>query len=127
MQPLPTVTRFLTWLCVYPLDDTSNNGAKLACIGFSSFIFGIIFCQLPASVAFAIKFQSIDLELFLYAIYQVIAWSPMVYMFIIALSFRHKITAIIIGLSKIYDKGAYNLHASFQRNWKNIFNKMEIC
>lgn len=114
MQPLPTVTRILTWLCVYPLDDTATRGTKLACIGFSSFVFGMILCQIPASVAFAVKFLAIDLELFLYAVYQVIAWLPLVYMFIVAITFRHKITALIVSLTQIYDKGGQHSRTYYQ-------------
>lgn len=124
MKPLPTNQQMLTWFFLLH-NKNSSIWMKMGYIGFSLINFGLLLCHVIASVVFASKFVSIDLERSLYAIYQFFCWTPIIYMFLVALHSRHKITAFIDELSKIYNASMYsNLKDNFNifRRIRNISN-----
>lgn len=103
MKPLATTQQVLTWLCICPVDKIANKWKRLSSIGFSLTIYAVILTHVTASATFALKNYSIDLEKSLYATYQFLAWSPILYIFIVAYFTRHKITGLFSGLSEFYD------------------------
>lgn len=106
MDPFPTTQRMLTWYYLYQ-DRSSTWCQKLTYIAFSLFNITFVAAHVAASVVFATKFVSVDLERSLYAIYQFFCWSPLIYMFIAAFQSRREITALIGELSLIYDASMY--------------------
>ncbi|XP_055309901.1 odorant receptor 47a-like [Sitodiplosis mosellana] len=103
MIPLKTTQRVLMWLCIVSFDNKFSMKAKIRSIALSFAVGGMIFAQLVASATFFLKFHSTDLESSLYAVYQIFAWMPILYIFAIALLSRRKITAVLAEMTNIYD------------------------
>lgn len=104
MKPLVTNQRVLTWLCVYPGEKTTSKIKQLAYIIFSLIVFSGILSSLIASVAYFMKFVSIDLEVALYAVSQIAAAASVLYAIVMTYFSRHGIASIFHKLSEIYDK-----------------------
>lgn len=104
MKPLVTTKKFLTWLCICPLDENSNKSKKLFCIAFSVIFIGNQVVAFAGSLTFFLKYVSIDLEVCLYALFQLAAEVGVMYMIIVAFIHRFKIAALFENLSKIYDE-----------------------
>lgn len=102
MTPLETTHRVLMWLCIVPSNNFSTR-EKVLSIGLSFTVGVMILAQLVASAMFVLEFYSTNLESSLYAVYQFSAWMPILYIFVIALLLRHKITAVLCEISNIYD------------------------
>lgn len=104
MTPLETTQQVLMWLCIVPLDNlNARKKRKILNIVFSLTVGLLLIAQLIASATFCRKHISTDLQISLYAIHQLLAWFPMLYIFIIVFLSRREITAILIELSNIYD------------------------
>lgn len=101
MKPLKTTRQVLTWFFVYD-GLNSSRAQKLLYMTIVFITFAIIACHLAASAAFILEFVSMDLESSLYAMYQITAWTPALYMIIVALATRAKITALFSGLEDLY-------------------------
>lgn len=104
MKPFSTNQQSLTWLCLYPVDETTSNRQKAAHIVFSVTNFIMLLSGLASSVAYFVKFASIDLEKSLYALLQIVTFTATLYALVIAFLLRHKIPALRENLSKIYDE-----------------------
>lgn len=104
IKPLATNQRVLTWLCVYPAEKTTCKFKQMAYIFFSFVVFSGILSSLIASVAYFMKFVSIDLEVALYAVSQIAAAASVLYAIAMTYLSRRGITAIFQKLNEIYDQ-----------------------
>ena len=102
MIPLRTTQLMLT---VFGLlqDENTPNWKKFAYVVFSFICLVLVVIHVAASVVFAMEFLSIDLERALYAIYQILTWSPLIYMSLVTLLLRRKITAFIQEVTMIFN------------------------
>lgn len=111
MQPLKTAQRVLTWLCVYPADESASKWMKLAyLICYLSVLLGN-FGNLTAGAAYFVKYLSIDLEKALYAFSQMGALLTSAYIIVTLLLLRHRIVVVFDGLAKIYAECKYIFHS----------------
>lgn len=103
MEPLKTSRRLLTWLYVVPVEKSSSNWKKWAClmVGVGAYVATMSF--LASSMAFFMKFVSIDLEQSLYALFQIGGFSNSAYVITLAYFSHRKIVAIFDNLSAIYN------------------------
>lgn len=107
MRPLEASQRVLTWLCVYPTDESTSRWEKVAYLAsYSSVLLGII-GNLAASALYFVEYLQIDSEKSFYAVSQMAALACVVYIMGIALLLRHRIVIVFDGLAKIYEECNY--------------------
>lgn len=107
MVPLETNHLVLTWLCVFPPDESTSRLKRMAYTTFSLAIFGINAGSFFGSLAYFLKFMSVDLEQSLFAVVQMLGEVNMAYISIITYLLRHRITATYESLAKIYKAREY--------------------
>lgn len=120
MKPLATTRQMFTWLCICPIENLSLK-KQFCCICFTLMIISALCSLMIASVAYAIKFISIDIENALYTVGQIFCWFPVLYSFITALTKRLDINMLYTKLDEIYAARKY-----YFRNILTIFYKFEI-
>lgn len=98
MKPLETNQQILTFLCIFP---TTNKCKRRIYIVLSVFLLVIEICGLASSATFVLNHISTDLEEAIYAIFQVAAFSGLIYMIIVTIILRNKIIDFFRTLSKI--------------------------
>lgn len=103
MKPLEMNRRVLTWLCVYPASENTSKSTKTLYVIFTLIILSGNLIGLGLSIDYFLKSASTDLEDSLYALFQILATAKMSYTMIVAYFLRHRITAIFVSLSDIYD------------------------
>lgn len=103
MNLLSTNQRVLTWLCIYPADDSTRIEIKLAYIIVSIVIIAIELSILIASIAFFMKNVSSDLDSSLFAVIQIVGLFGLTYMIIVAFILSRNITDMFKGLTLICD------------------------
>lgn len=103
MVPLQTNRLVLKWLCIQPLDEGENQWKRLYHIIFTFIQLAMNVVMFAASVVFAWKNAYNELEDVLYALFQIAASFAIIYMWIVAFLLRHKISAFLGILSKVYD------------------------
>lgn len=104
MTPLVTNKRVLVWLNLCSPDDETVEWKR---IGFAFVGFIVLISTLSdmlASVAFMLKYISINLEESLYALFQIFGFGSITYAIIVTFFQRHKIREIFQGLSEIYNE-----------------------
>lgn len=104
MVPLAAHRRVWTWIGLCSFDENPSKWKNmlyfmLNMILSTSFV-GAIF----ASGAFVMAFLPTDLEGSLHALFQVTAYTGLVYVVIVAFIVRHKITDIFSKLTEIYEQ-----------------------
>lgn len=102
MNPLVTNKKVLTWLCLCPAEKSTKWSWKLIYAIFALTIFTGNLCAFVVSVVYFMQFVSTDLEGCLYALYQIGAFSALIYMTMTAFYLRHEISALFESLSEIY-------------------------
>lgn len=104
MVPLDSLQDFLTWIFINPSDETTTKNRKImyAAIGSVVFVFQII--GFAASLAYSMKFMSVDLEESVYCIFQIIALLTGAFSFLFSCISRRKIKVIFENLSDICNK-----------------------
>lgn len=123
MKPIKTNQQVLTWLCVCQADETISKRKRMAHIFFASFIFSANFILIPISVAYFLRFVSVDLEQALYALFQLSGMLGMTYMMIAAFILRHEINDLFGKLADIYNNCKRFGFGHFQRHRKiELFN-----
>lgn len=103
MKPLYTNKQALIWLCAFSSDETPNGKSTFAHISFTMFVMGTYVCFLGASIAYFIKYATIDLNETLYVLIQILAALPMMKALVIMIFLRDKFTALFESLTAIYD------------------------
>lgn len=109
-EPLIKYREFLVWYSVYPADENTPKWKKCAHIMSSCLICFIHLIATECSVAYLIKYLSVDLEKSLYAILQIVACFSAFYACIVMWLTRQKVTKMFENLSKIYNKCKTFLH-----------------
>lgn len=96
IKPLRTTQQVLIWYCI------CTKVSKKRHIIFSVVCLLANMNAVLASVTFFLNFVSVNLELSLYALFQISAYSNVVYSYIIAFILRNRVPAIFDGLAAIY-------------------------
>lgn len=102
MKAFEANQRFYCYVGVWT--DGKNNKVILwitRLIGAIAFV--SVFCANLASIAFVIKFASVNLELTLYAVFQVAAFSGGVVMIAKSFLYHHQVTDIFATFQEFYD------------------------
>lgn len=103
MIPLATNRRVLAWLCVYYDDEQIEKPEQLMQYrAFALFIFGMNVVGFAVSVAYFVKFVSIDFNDSLFALLQAFGGGNMIYISGITYMSRQKICNIFKTISTIY-------------------------
>lgn len=103
MTPLKTNQRVMIWLCMcQSAEINSDTKTILLRYAFTLIVFTFMLVSLIVSLAYFVKFISINFEECLYALFQVAANFSMLNVMIVALSYRRRITDIFTKLSEIY-------------------------
>lgn len=102
MEPLATSRRVMTWLCMYPADVNTSKMTRIL-YAVCTFTSGtLIFLSFVASVAFIVRYLSVDLEGCLYAVFQVASQIAVLNAMIVAVFNQNRIAMIFTKLSHIY-------------------------
>lgn len=123
--PLETNRFVLTWLCVYPADESTSKWQKMVHFMFGLAVFTANSLVFIVSISFFAKNVSIDLEEALFALIQMAGSGNILYVSIISYISRHKITTIFNSLSKIYESCKETLTFGFET--KNIGILLAFC
>lgn len=104
MKPLLSIQRSMIWACFCRENENEDKWRKRAyilfsctSIVFSAFAFGV-------SVAFLVKYLSIDLEESLYAVFQIFAAILMIYTFIVGFFSKNQINVIFKSLAELHSE-----------------------
>lgn len=108
MRPLQSNQRMLIWLCAYSTEGTDDKHRNSAHVAFTAVVFATYVCFLGASIAYWLKFATVDLSETLYATIQITAALPMIKALIIMIFLRHKFKALFESLAKIYDASKWH-------------------
>lgn len=103
MRPLATNQRVLVWFCVYRFDDEPNFREKIFSILFTLITWIENLCGILATTVFLWKNVSIEIEVYLFAIFQLFALLSMTNICAIILISRQKIANLFKSLSEIYE------------------------
>lgn len=117
MVLLRTTRSMLTWFGMLQ-DKNLAPWKKFASAVFSLINLVLIVILLVTSAIFAKEFVSIDLGRSLMAISQILAYSPILYMLLVTLVLRSKITALIGEIMMIFNSSTYSFY---------VFNIKIIC
>lgn len=128
MKPLATNRRVLTWFCVCPFDRNTSVQKKTFFAILSSALFIIGITKLVSSIIFFAKNISIDLEGCLYAVFQVAAYSGLLYSWMIAFILRKKIEHALETLEAICEESRWKETQIFSKNFLNfkLWQKTEL-
>lgn len=124
MKCLSTHERVLTWLCVLPINENANRFKNSARILFTSLLIAALLCVMASSVAFFVKFVSIDLQKCLYTIFQFSGPLSVFYSFVFLRFPRKKVKAIFKQLADIYDACKYD---TFLQKWWKLSREITNC
>lgn len=102
MDPLATNRRVLTWLCVFPPEKGTTKAQRMAHVALSLSVFVVNMGSFFVSLAYFLKYMSIDLEQSLFAVVQMLGEVNMTYISIITYILRRQITATYKSLCRIY-------------------------
>lgn len=102
MKPLAIAQQILMWLCVLPFHSDTSSRVKVFSITFTIVAVVSQVCAFAATVAFSLKFMSIDLEQSLFANSLGVTFLSMIYIVVVLLFLRSKIPGIFEELSQIY-------------------------
>lgn len=109
MIPLKTNRHVLTWLCVFPPEEGTTKKKRIAHVVFSLTIFGINAGSFFVSLAYFMKYMSIDLEQSIFAIVQMLGEVNMTYISVITFILRDEVSATYKSLSKIYKEREFSI------------------
>lgn len=104
MRPLKLNQQLMTWIFINSSSETTSLLKRVVYIFLGCAVFASQLAAFAASVAFLIKFLSIDIERSLYTSFQILTSAPAAYMFVVACVSRHKINALFGSLTTICDE-----------------------
>lgn len=102
MKPLVTGQKVLTWLCVWPTNETTSKHQKIAYKSFTLAVIIILSTTISASATFFVTNFQISLEEALYSLFVIIVESTTLYLLIVAILNWKKVVTIFEKLSEIY-------------------------
>lgn len=104
MKPLVIDQRVFTWFGVFPLETTPKLSTKLIFSIFVVVISAWSLSSLLSSGTYFFRYMSVDLELSLYALFQLAATLIVANAIIIILLSRWKISSVFRNLEMIYEE-----------------------
>lgn len=104
MKPLKTMQQVLTWLCIYPTENTGKWRKFICIMVSSSLVIGTLTASVLAGLAFVWKFIAVDFNASLDAVYVVVGFIPLINSFVMMMLLNHRIVAIFNALKNIYDE-----------------------
>lgn len=104
MNVLATNKQVLAWILLYIDKQIVGKRWQMGSICMGVTVFTLNVCVVLYSVPFFLQYISTNLEDALYCFSQFVIFVCSTYMFIIAFMLRHRITAIIDGLTQIYEQ-----------------------
>lgn len=102
MEPLVTSRRVMTWLCTHPADAATSKKERILYVVCTLASGTTTFLALLAGVAFIVLYLPVDLEICLYAVFQVASQIAVLNAMIIAVFNQQRIATIFTKLSQIY-------------------------
>lgn len=119
MEPIASNRRVLTWLCLCPFDPSTSTWKRAFFVISTIFLFASEVGAFISSIIFFVKNVSNDLEGSLYAVFQFVAFTGLIYMSIVAFILRKRINMFLGTLSTIYEE-------SERANERNVFSWLSI-
>ena len=116
MKPLATTQLMLTWYGLLQ-NKNSTTWQKFAYALFSLFNFIVIVIQCASSAIFVMHFLIIDLELALFGVSQICAFSPILYLSLVTLLLRRRTTAIIEEVTMIFNSSMYSFYVLINKSF----------
>lgn len=109
MKPLKFHQQMMKWMFICADNEIAGKYKKslFAIIGVTIFLSQII--AVTGSLAYFIKFLSIDIELALYTTFQITTCGSAAYVFALAFFSRYKIKAVFNNLTEIFDECKYSI------------------
>lgn len=101
MKPLATNKRVLTWLNVYPLEETASKREKFLYNALSVIILSLELATIVGSVLFILKYWSVNLEDAFFAFFQIDLMINFFYLTAVAYIQRQKISDLFKTLTEI--------------------------
>ena len=102
MDPMSTNRRVMTWLCAYSAPESTNKWTNVAHIAFTLAVCVVVIEDLVGSAMFVNEYVRIDLEIILYAVFQMTASFGLLYLIITSIVLRYRIRNIFERLKNIY-------------------------
>lgn len=112
----------MTWISFHPAVEGTSTWKKLTYIALLLSIFIVMIILVVGSVLFIIEYVISDLELALFAVFQVDACVAILYYSIVLLLSRHRLVAIFENLAKIYRLRKKNHEITIFRSKFNSFS-----
>lgn len=103
MIHLQTNRLVLKWLCIQPMDEGESPWKRFYHAIFTFIQLTMNVGMFATSVVFAWENIYIDLQVVLYALFQMACSFAVIYMWIVAFLLRGKIAAFLGTLSEVYD------------------------
>lgn len=107
MKPLKTSQQIFALLCAHPTEEDNEKLPKICYSIFSATVFTLLLTAVVSSIAYFVKFVSIDLESSLYALFQIVATWPMLNGMSIVFFMKFKMRALFENLQNVYEKCWY--------------------
>lgn len=108
MKPLATTHQMMTWLGMCTADESSTLMQKLGYIAHTSAILITSSISFIASLAYCLKFSSIDFDGSVFGLMAAIAEFGLLYVLTSAIGMRHQIDNVFVSLSTIYKICKFN-------------------
>lgn len=102
MKPIEKIRQIFTWLCLHPFDETTPLGQRILYNIFGSSVFISNVYALITSVAFFLKFLSVDMEECLFTLFQIFGYLGVTYATVAIFLQRNSISKIFQQLANIY-------------------------
>lgn len=108
VQPLATTKLMMTWLSMCPAEESATIRQKRLYIAYTSAILIVNVIAFSASLAYCIKFFSVDFDSAMFACMVVIGSFGFIYFIIAAIRMHHQIDDTFESLSTIYENRKFN-------------------
>lgn len=102
MKPLETNQRVLRWFCILPSHEPASKWQKIVYITLTPTTIIAMVSIVTASAFFLLKYISIDLEMALYALFQISTCGSLLYACVVVFYSKHRIPIVFDHLADIY-------------------------
>lgn len=108
MRALATTQQLMTWLSMYPVDESTTRRQKRIYIGYTWTISIVNVSAFCASFGYGLKKITIDFDGAVFGFMTAIAGFGIIYFMIAAMLMRERIGEIFTSLSDIYKRSKLN-------------------
>lgn len=102
-KPLEACQRALTYVSVCAADENTSKWKRVFFKVYPLIMTSILLSMLIVSIAYFLRFVSTDLESTLSCLYQIVAFSSLLYSIIVTCFMRQSLLAMFESLEEIYD------------------------